>query len=297
MTTGFPGPLRAVQAERPVHIRPPFCIVALMSQPKIILVTGVSSGIGRASAEQFSQRGCKVFGSVRNISKAEAIPGVDFVEMDVCDAASVERAICTIISKVGRIDVLVNNAGSTLLGAIEETSVTEAQTLFDTNVFGILRTTQAVLPHMRQQRFGRIINVSSVLGFLPAPYMGLYSASKHAIEGMSETLDHEVRNFGVRVVLIEPSYTKTNLDLNAPQAANLITAYDADRDLASRAIKRSVQRAPEPAAVAATVVDAALNAWAMRRTPKGEASLLRKLRRFMPAGAVDASLRKSFGLG
>jgi NADP-dependent 3-hydroxy acid dehydrogenase YdfG len=102
-------------------------------------------------------------------------------------------------------------------------------------VFGILRTTQAVLPQMRSQRSGRIINVSSVLGFLPAPYMGLYFASKHAIEGMSETLDHEVRNFGVRV--------------------------------------------------------------AMRRTPKGEASLLRKLRRFMPAGPVDGSLRKTFGLG
>jgi short-subunit dehydrogenase len=87
---------------------------------------------------------------------------------------------------------------------------------------------------MRQQRSGRIINVSSVLGFLPVPYMGLYSASKHAIEGMSETLDHEVRNFGVRVVLVEPSFTKTNLDLNAPQAANRISAYDGDRDLVSK---------------------------------------------------------------
>jgi NAD(P)-dependent dehydrogenase (short-subunit alcohol dehydrogenase family) len=172
-----------------------------------------------------------VFGSVRDAKKAEALPGVEFVEMDVRDAASVKRAVDVIIGKTGRIDVLVNSAGGTMLGSVEETSVAEAQALFDTNVFGILRTTQAVLPQMRSQRSGRIINVSSVLGFLPAPYMGLYSASKHAIEGMSETLDHEVRNFGVRVVLVEPSYTKTNLDLNAPQAANLISAYDADRDL------------------------------------------------------------------
>lgn len=180
--------------------------------------------------------------------------------------------------------------------SIEETSVTEAQALFDTNVFGTLRTTQAVLPHMRQQRSGRIVNVSSVLGFLPAPYMGLYSATKHAIEGMSETLDHEVRDFGIRVVLVEPSYTKTNLDLNAPQAASPISAYDADRDLASRAIVQSVRKAPGPDTVAATIVDAALGKWAMRRTLKGKASLLRKLRRFMPAGPVDASLRKTCGL-
>lgn len=267
-----------------------------MSLPKVVFVTGVSSGIGRATAVQFAQRGCQVFGSVRDISKAAPIPGVELVEMDVRDDALVQRAVDLIVGQAKRIDVLVNSAGGTLLGAVEETSVAEAQALFDTNVFGILRTTQAVLPHMRQQRSGRIINVSSVLGFLPAPYMGLYSASKHAVEGLSETLDHEVRGFGVRVVLIEPSYTKTNLDLNAPQAANLIAAYDADRNLASQAIVHSVQKAPEPDSVAATIVDAAFSAWTMRRTPKGAASLLRKLRRFMPAGPVDASLRKTFGL-
>lgn len=267
-----------------------------MSSSKLVFVTGVSSGIGRATALQFAQRGCQVFGSVRDLGKAQAMPGVEFVAMDVRDTASVKRAIGTILGKAGRIDVLVNNAGGSMLGAVEETSVAEAQALFETNVFGVLRTIQAVLPHMRQQRSGRILNVSSVLGFLPAPYMGLYAASKHAIEGLSESLDHEVRNFGIRVVLIEPSYTKTNLDLNAPQAAGPIAAYDADRDLASKAVVRSVQKAPGPEGVAATIVDAAFGAWAMRRTPKGEASLLRKLRRFMPAGPVDGSLRKTFGL-
>ncbi len=267
-----------------------------MSHPKVVFVTGVSSGIGRAAAKQFSQRGCKVFGSVRKVSEAAPISGVELVEMDVRDTDSVNRAVNDIVKKAGRIDVLVNNAGGTLLGAIEETSVAEAQALFETNFFGILRTTQAVLPHMRQHQFGRIINVSSVLGFLPAPYMGLYAASKHAVEGLSETLDHEVRNFGIRVVLIEPSYTKTNLDLNAPQAADLIAAYDHDRSLASKAIKHNIEKAPDPTSVAEQVVAAAFNSWSMRRTPKGEASLLRKLRRFMPAGPVDASLRKSFGL-
>jgi NAD(P)-dependent dehydrogenase (short-subunit alcohol dehydrogenase family) len=218
------------------------------------------------------------------------------IEMDIRDDASVQRAVRAIVGKAGRIDVLVNNAGGTLVGAVEETSVTEAQSLFDTNVFGTLRTTQAVLPYMREQRSGRVVNVSSVLGFLPAPYMGLYSASKHAIEGLSETLDHEVRGFGVRVVLVEPSYTKTNLDLNAPHAASKIAAYDADRERVTQAVVKNVTDAPQPDGVAATIVEAALGAWTMRRTPKGQASLLSKLRRFLPAGPVDASLRKTFGL-
>lgn len=267
-----------------------------MSNSKVVVVTGVSSGIGRATAEKFAKRGCRVFGTVRSTAKAQSIHGVVLVEMDVRDDASVQRAIQTIIAQAERIDVLVNSAGGSLLGSTEETSIAEAQSLFDTNVFGILRTTQAVLPHMRKQGSGRIVNVSSVLGFLPAPYMGLYSASKHAVEGMSETLDHEVRKFGIRVVLVEPSFTKTSLDINAPQVASKIPVYDDERDIALRAIQKNVKGAPDPDGVATTIVDAALGAWKMRRTPKGEASLLSKLRRFMPAGPVDASLRKTFGL-
>ena len=267
-----------------------------MSEPSVVIVTGVSSGIGRVTAEQFAQRGCRVFGTVRNVAKTKPLSGVELVEMDVRDDASVKRAIQAIIDKTKRIDVLVNNAGVTLLGAVEETSVTEAQSLFDTNVFGILRTTRAVLPQMRAQRSGRIVNISSVLGFIPAPYMGLYAASKHAVEGLSESLDHEVRKFGIRVVLVEPAYTRTNLDINAPRAGARLPAYDADRDLVEGRISQSVNAAPEPEGVANTIVAAALRRRKMRRPPSGQASLLSKLRRFMPAGPVDASIRKDFGL-
>jgi NAD(P)-dependent dehydrogenase (short-subunit alcohol dehydrogenase family) len=149
---------------------------------------------------------------------------------------------------------------------------------------------------MRAQRGGRIVNISSVLGFLPAPYMGLYAASKHAVEGLTETLDHEMRQFGIRATLIEPSFTRTNLDVNAPQAGLKITAYDRERALASSAVVNSVKGAPAPDGVADTIVEAALGNWRMRFTPAGQASLLRKLRRFMPAAPVDASLRKTFGL-
>ena len=267
-----------------------------MSHSKVVVVTGVSSGIGRATALSLASQGCRVFGTVRSLAKAEPVPGVALIEMDVRDEASVERGIQAVITQAARIDVLVNSAGVTLLGAAEETSIAEAQTLFDTNLFGLLRTTKAVLPHMRRQRSGRIVNVSSVLGFLPAPYMALYAASKHAVEGLSETLDHEVRQFGIRVALVEPSFTRTNLDLNAPQAASRIPDYEKELGTVSQAIRRNVQKAPQPDGVAAVIVDAALGAWKMRHTPKGEASLLAKLRRFMPAGPVEKGLRKTFGL-
>jgi NAD(P)-dependent dehydrogenase (short-subunit alcohol dehydrogenase family) len=267
-----------------------------MTNPKVVLVTGVSSGIGRAAAEKFATQGCRVFGTVRNIEKTVPLPGVELIEMDVRDDASVQRGIRRVIDQADHIDVLVNNAGMNMIGAVEETTITEAASLFDTNVFGLLRTVQAVLPHMRSQRHGRIVNVSSVLGFLPAPYMGLYSASKHAVEGLSETLDHEVRQFGIRVTLVEPSYTKTNLEASSPKAKSRIADYDRERDLVSRAIADSVNGAPDPSDVASTIVEAALGTWRMRRTPAGQASLLRKLRRFMPAGPVDASLRKALRL-
>ncbi|MFG5202086.1 oxidoreductase [Xylella fastidiosa subsp. multiplex] len=268
-----------------------------MSNSKVVVITGVSSGIGRATALILAKQGCQVFGTVRNAEKAQAIPGVVLVEMDIRDDVSVERGIQNIIAQAKRIDVLVNNAGVTLLGATEETSVTEAKTLFDTNLFGMLRTIKAVLPHMRGQRSGRIVNISSVLGFLPAPYMALYSASKHAVEGLSETLDHEVRQFGIRVALVEPSFTKTNLDLNAPQTASKIPDYSREFDIVSKAIQKNVQKAPDPEGVASTILNAALGRWKMRHTPKGQASCLAKLRRFMPAGPVEKGLRKTFGLG
>ncbi len=267
-----------------------------MKTSKVVLITGVSSGIGRATAIRFVDQGCRVFGTVRNAAKAQAIPGVVLVEMDIRDEASIEQGMQFVIAEAKRIDVLVNSAGVTLLGAAEETSIAEAQTLFDTNLFGILRTIKAVLPHMRKQRSGRIVNVSSVLGFLPAPYMALYSASKHAVEGLSETLDHEVRQFGVRVALVEPSFTKTNLDLNAPQTVAKIPDYSKELGVVTHAIQNNVQKAPSPEGVASTIVGAALGAWRMRHTPKGEASLLAKLRRFMPAAPVEKGLRKTFGL-
>ncbi len=166
----------------------------------VVLITGTSSGIGRAIASAFAAKGYEVFGTSRNPQSNEPIAGVELLPLDVTDQASVTSAVSTVIQRAGRIDVLVNNAGVGVFGAAEESSIAQAQELFDTNFFGLIRVTNEVLPHLRAQRSGRIINISSVLGFLPAPYGALYAASKHAVEGYSESLDHETREFGVRVV-------------------------------------------------------------------------------------------------
>ena len=157
------------------------------------MVTGVSSGIGREIAQLLAERGARVFGTVRDPKSAKPIHGVEIVRMDVTDDASVSEAVQSIVQKAGPVQLLVNNAGYSLTGALEETSIDEARQQFETNFFGVLRVTNAVLPGMRQAGYGRIVNISSVVGFLPAPYMGIYAASKHAVEGYTETLDHEVQ--------------------------------------------------------------------------------------------------------
>src|SRR5438067_9128065 len=189
------------------------------------LVTGVSSGIGREIAQLVAERGARVFGTVRDPQSANPIRGVEIVRMEVTDDSSVSQAVQSIVQKAGPIQYLVNNAGYTVTGALEETSIEEARQLFETNFFGVLRVTNAILPAMRQAGHGRIVNISSVVGFLPAPYMGIYAASKHALEGYTETLDHEVRRFGVRASLIQPAYTKSKINGNSRSATVALPIY------------------------------------------------------------------------
>ena len=262
----------------------------------VVLITGASSGIGRAAAQLFAKNGYRVFGTSRKLDGAPSLPGVEFVPLDVRDDASVEAAVAAVVDNAGRIDVLVNNAGYTILGAVEETSAAEAQALFDTNVFSVLRVSRAVLPVMRRQGKGLIINTSSVLGFLPAPFMGLYAASKHALEGLSESLDHEVRGFGVRVTLVQPNFTRTEFGGHATPAAKAIDAYGAMKAKVFAAVGKNIETGATPDTVAAEILRAAQGPFRMRRPVGFGARLLSRLRRFMPAGPVDSSLRKTFAL-
>src|SRR5439155_5568303 len=197
---------------------------------RVALVTGASSGIGEAAARALVGAGFTVYGTSRRATPGETRGEVVFLPLDVTDDESVAAAVREVLDRSGRIDVLVNNAGLGVAGAAEESSIEQARALFETNLFGSIRMTRAVLPHMREQGSGRIINVSSVLGFLPAPFMALYAATKHAIEGYSESLDHEVREYGVRVLLVEPAYTRTSFDANAVAVDEPLPLYARRRE-------------------------------------------------------------------
>jgi NAD(P)-dependent dehydrogenase (short-subunit alcohol dehydrogenase family) len=268
-----------------------------VADPKVVVITGASSGIGEATARLLAENEYRVFGGARTPGRAPSIPGVEFGALDVTDDASVDNFIGWVLSAAGKIDILINNAGVSLVGPVEKTSIDEAAAVFDTNVFGPLRMMRAVLPYMRGARNGLIINVSSVLGFLPAPFMGIYASSKHALEGLSESLDHEIRDFNVRVVLIEPTFTNTNLDVNSAHTQAPLGAYATQFEAAIKAVQSQIKSASPPTLVAGKILQAITSPYKMRQPAGGQATLLSRLRRFMPAKAVDGSLRKSFGLG
>jgi NAD(P)-dependent dehydrogenase (short-subunit alcohol dehydrogenase family) len=263
---------------------------------KVALVTGVSSGIGRVIAEELAGAGYRVFGSVRSAA-TEVPPGVERLVLDVRDEASIDAAVKSIRERAGRLDVLINNAGASIVGAIEETDTLQAQGLFDVNFFGAVRVTRAVLPIMREQRSGRIAFISSVVGFVPAPYMGFYAATKHALEGYAESLDHEVRPFGIRALLIEPGFMKTRIDANAQQAAQSIGDYTAVRERVGAVINAAVENGDDPRMVAAAVLEAVTAKKPRLRYPVGKRSgMLATLRSYLPSGMFDRSFRKQFHL-
>lgn len=257
----------------------------------VALVTGASSGIGLATAQTLARAGYRVFGTSRK-PVADA-PGVTMLVCDVTDDVSVRLLVEEVLRQAGRIDLVVNNAGVGLLGAAEESSIAQAQRLFDVNVFGVARVVNAVLPLMRKQRSGRIINMSSIVGLIPAPYMGYYAATKHALEGYSESLDHEVRAFGIRVVLVEPGPTRTPFEDSMSHVDRPLPVYASERVRSEAMMRRWVEAGDAPQIVADTVLKAAAAAKPRQRYAAGKQSnQVGTLRRFLPARLVDSILHK-----
>jgi NAD(P)-dependent dehydrogenase (short-subunit alcohol dehydrogenase family) len=268
-----------------------------ITKSKIALVTGTSSGIGEATAKRLAIAGYKVYGTSRRGAPAGQ-RSFTMLPLDVTSEESVAAAVAAVLRREGRVDLLVNNAGFGVAPAgAEESSIEQAWLIFDTNFFGIVRMTRAVVPHMRHQGGGSIINIGSVLGFLPMPYMALYAATKHAIEGYSESLDHELRTRGIRVSVIEPAYTKTQFDANFMQPDSKLDEYREVRAALDKRMKEVIQAADEPGVVADVVLKAAVAARPkLRYAVGGLANRLRMLRRFAPAGLVDAGVRKDLQL-
>jgi NAD(P)-dependent dehydrogenase (short-subunit alcohol dehydrogenase family) len=223
-----------------------------MTERRVALVTGASSGIGRACAELLATRGMKVYGASRHPQPHAAFESLEPLRMDVREGASVSEAIAGIIQREGRVDVVVNNAGMAIAGAVEDTLLEEAKDQFEVNFFGVLRVCRAVLPILREQRSGYIVNIGSIGGLVAIPYQGLYSASKFALEGLSESLRLEAGPFGVHVVLIEPGDHRTSITENRRRTAGS-RSNPAYRERFERALARMAadeQGGAEPGAVA-----------------------------------------------
>lgn len=262
---------------------------------KVALVTGASSGIGEATAARLAAAGYTVYGTSRRGATAGR-RAFEMLALDVTSDASVEAVVSEVLRRAGRIDLLVNNAGFGVgLAGDEESSVAQAQAIFDTNFLGTVRMTRAVVPHMRRQAAGRILNIGSGLGFVPMPYMAIYSASKHALEGYSESLDHELRTRGVRVVVIEPGVTKTPFDANLLEPDSKIDEYREIRAALTTRYLEVVAAGDAPEAVAEVVLKAANAARPKLRYPVGRVATFQLLRRFAP-GLVDAGIRRDLRL-
>ena len=186
-----------------------------MDRARAVLVTGCSSGIGRATAERLTRAGWTVYASARRIESLEGLAGCRALELDVTDDASMRAAVATIEAEHGPVGVLVNNAGYSQSGAVESVTMEAARRQFETNVFGLARLTQLVLPGMRGQGWGRIVNVSSMGGKLTFPGGGWYHASKHAVEALSDALRFEVEGFGIDVIVIQPGLIRTGFGATA----------------------------------------------------------------------------------
>ena len=268
-----------------------------MSNQKVVLITGTSSGVGQSTARLLSQKGYKVFGTSRNPASAEPIPTVEMFALDVCADDSVGACVKAVASQVGQLDVLVNNAGYELAGALEEFSLEEAKAQFETNFFGVVRMVKAVLPLMRQQKQGQIINISSLSGLTPIPFMGLYSASKFALEGYTEALRLEVKPFKIHISLIEAGFLKTPMRDKRQVAAERIREYDPWRQRAFNAIYDYEEEGPGPELVAETVLKMIASKTPRLRYVIGQqAKFVARLRQFLPERAFEQGVRSTFRL-
>ena len=265
---------------------------------KRIWITGASSGIGEATAELLATAGYAVYGTSRRGAPAGSQRSFHMIALDVTSDTSVQAAVSEVLGREGRIDLLVNNAGVGVApGAAEESSIEQARSIFETNFFGLVRMTRAVVPQMRAQGTGRIINVGSVLGFLPMPYGALYSATIHAVEGYSESLDHELRTRGIRVSVIEPAYTKTPFDANMLEPDAKLEEYRGVRASLAETLKRVMSTADDPRVVAEVVLRVANASHPeVRYTAGGLAGRLRLLRRLAPSSWLDSGIRKDLQL-
>ncbi|MBW4523702.1 MAG: SDR family oxidoreductase [Phormidium tanganyikae FI6-MK23] len=263
---------------------------------KTVLITGASTGIGRSTALLFAKKGWTVIATMRSPEKADWITkNIHPLQLDVTDLESIQTAIAQSFSKFGTIDVLVNNAGYALMGAFENCSPEQIRKQFDTNVFGLMEVTRAVLPHFRERRSGVIINIASIGGKMAFPIYSLYHATKWAVEGFSDGLQYELEPFNIRVKLIEPGPIKTDFYDRSPDIAKSdITAYDEFVDRILPKMSRAGEQGAPPEDVAATIYKAAIDSSSRLRYPSDRlARIFLTLRKVLPDSAFSTIIRST----
>jgi NAD(P)-dependent dehydrogenase (short-subunit alcohol dehydrogenase family) len=270
------------------------------SERKVVLITGATSGIGQACAERLAGLGWQVFGTRRASSGAPGHAPFEMITMDVDDDASVQSGVETLLAKAGRLDAVVNNAGIALMGPIEDTSTEEAKAQMETNFFGVLRVCRATLPALRKQGGGHIVNVSSLAAVVGLPFSGLYSASKFALEGMSESLRHEARPFRIHVVLVEPGDFSTAIT-SKRRTTRASQTNDAYRETFGRFKQKQDQdeaQAPGPQSVAILIDKILNNPRPQMRYTVGMMSqrVVVPLKRFLPQSVFEWLFRRFVGL-
>jgi len=257
-----------------------------------VLVTGASSGIGQATAQLLAERGFTVFGTARKPA-APMASKVTMVPLDVRSDDSVRACV----ERVGKIDVLVNNAGYSLTGSAEETSLDEAKAQLETNFFGVVRMVKAVLPTMRKAGGGKIINIGSLAGITAIPFSSFYTASKFALEGYTEALWHELRPFGINVTLIEPGFVSTSIGESTQVAAAPLAPYNDVRQRATAALDRHVKNGISPDAVAKTVLRVVQSRSPSLRYRVGtDAAWFPRLKSVMPWPLFAIGVRRTFAV-
>jgi NAD(P)-dependent dehydrogenase (short-subunit alcohol dehydrogenase family) len=242
-------------------------MVSSPSNVKVAVVTGSSSGIGYETSLMLARNGFLTYATMRNLNKSENIKSISakenltirITQLDVTDDVSIDNAVQAILSETGRIDVLVNNAGYDAFGAVEDLSIEEIRTQFETNFFGAVRLMKAVLPMMRKQKSGIIVNLSSIGGLTGVPLNSAYAGSKFALEGFSESMKYELEGFGIKVILIEPGAVKTNILENSKQAQKAMnpdSPYAEFYKKVSEGVREGFKQTSSPMQVAEVILTA-----------------------------------------
>ena len=270
-------------------------------EKSIILITGATSGIGKATAEFFCENGYTVYGTGRKaavgtITQHPNGGSITMLSLDVTNDVSVQNCIEQIMLREGKIDILVNNAGFGIAGAIEETSMEQMRMQLETNLFGVHRMCKEVLPVMRKQGYGKIINISSVAGFIAIPYQAFYSVSKFGIEGYSRALREETARFGINVTLIQPGDTKTGFTNGRITVSNEKSdAYSQKMNLSVKRMEHDEQNGASPAKVARAIFKTAKSKHPpVSRTVGFQYKLIKTALRILPEKLAAFAVRKLY---